>query len=415
VRPLTILMLSSSYPKWPGEATAPFIESIASGLARRGHTVHVVLPSHPDLRRSPIDHGVHLHPFRYAPHPALSVWGYAGALNADVGLKGAALAAAPFALAASLWGLLRRAPRADIIHAHWVLPNGLPALAAARIRRLPLVVSLHGSDVYMAEKPAFTGAARAIFHAAGAISACSGDLRDRAIRLGADPARTETVPYGVDPGAFRPDPDAALGVRRELELAPDAPLVVSVSRLVYKKGLTFLLDAMPELLRRHPGATLVLGGYGDLRDDLERRAQALGVQARVRFPGQLSRDRAAAYIGAADVHVVPSIRDQGGNLDGLPNVLLEGMSAARPIVASAIAGIPDVITSGVHGLLVPEQSAPALAEAIAALLDDRGLARRLGDAARRRVIDELTWDAATARFERLYERALAQRDRRADG
>src|SRR5207237_10730454 len=102
------------------------------------------------------------------------------------------------------------------------------------------------------------------------------------------------------------------------------PLIVALGRLVYKKGLTFLLEAMPRIRARHPNAVLVIGGYGDLREELERRAHELGLASSVYFPGQLARDRAARYIGAADVVVVPSIRDQGGNVDGLPNVLLEG-------------------------------------------------------------------------------------------
>jgi glycosyltransferase involved in cell wall biosynthesis len=185
-------------------------------------------------------------------------------------------------------------------------------------------------------------------------------------------------------------------------------LIVTISRLVYKKGLTYLLEALPGIRERHPDVVLVIGGYGDLREDLEQRAHQLGVAANVRFPGQLARDRAARYIGAADVFVVPSIRDQGGNVDGLPNVLLEGMSAARPIVASRVAGIPEVIVDGEHGLLVPERDPDALAAAITCLLDDRALAQRLGAAARDHILEDLTWDATAARFEAAYRRALAR-------
>jgi glycosyltransferase involved in cell wall biosynthesis len=405
-------MLASSYPKWQGEATAPFIEEIAAGLVRRGHTIHVALPFHPDLRREPIERGVHLHVFRYAPHPALNVWGYAAALKADVGVKGAALAAAPLALAASLGELLRLTARSqfDLVHAHWVLPNGLPALAVARMRGLPLVTSLHGSDVYLAEKAApLSLTARLILRASAAISACSGDLYQRAIRLGAPIERCSVLPYGVDTSAFRPDPQASQQVRAELGLAPETPLIVSVSRLVYKKGLTFLVESMPLVLQNHPQAVLVLAGYGDLHAALVQQVAELGLTKHVMFPGQLSREQTAAYIGAADVHVVPSIRDQAGNVDGLPNVLLEGMSAARPIVASAIAGIPDVITDRVHGRLVPEQDAPALADAISELLENRELAAQLGEQARRRVLEELTWDTAALRYEQLYQHALNSR------
>jgi glycosyltransferase involved in cell wall biosynthesis len=167
-----------------------------------------------------------------------------------------------------------------------------------------------------------------------------------------------------------------------------------------------LLEAFPRILAAHPSAVLVIGGYGDLREELERRAAELGVAASVRFPGQLERERAARYVVGADVYVVPSIRDQGGNVDGLPNALLEGMGAARPIVASRVAGIPDVIADGEHGLLVPERDAAALAAAIGRLLGDHVLAQRLGAAARRRVLEQLTWDMTAERFERAYARAL---------
>jgi glycosyltransferase involved in cell wall biosynthesis len=423
---MNICMLTSSYPKYPGETTAPFIEEIAAGLVRRGHCVHVVAPYHRDIRREPIERGVYLHFFRYSPLRALNVFGYAESLQADVGLRGAALAAVPMAVSAGMLALLRltkderrrtkdpvpssfvvRPSSFDLIHAHWVLPNGTPAALVARLRGLPLVVSLHGSDVYLAERAApLSLAAAATFRAAGAITACSGDLRDRALRLGARAEDVAVVPYGVDARAFQPDPGAGALVRSELGLAPDTPLIVSVSRLVYKKGLTYLLEAWPRILAEHPNAVLVIAGYGDLREELERRATDLGILASVRFPGQLERDRAAQYVAAADVYVVPSIRDQRGNVDGLPNTLLEGMGAGRPIVASRVAGIPDVINDGTHGLLTPERDPAALAAAIGRLLADRALAERLGAAARRRVQEELTWDIAAERFEQAYQKAL---------
>ena len=99
---------------------------------------------------------------------------------------------------------------------------------------------------------------------------------------------------------------------------------------------------------------------------------------------------------------MPSIRDQAGNVDGLPNVLLEAMSTACPIVASDLAGIPNVISNETHGLLVPERDAAALAQALGRLLDDRVLAARLGGAARQRVLAELTWDRTAERFEQSF-------------
>jgi glycosyltransferase involved in cell wall biosynthesis len=424
---MRILMLSSSYPRYPGETTAPFIEEIAAGVAARGHTVHLAAPWHPELQRGPEERGVHLHFFRYAPHPALNVWGYAQSMVSDTSLKGQTLAVTPFALAASVRALLqvvRRESRAvcqlhsapcdpsppfDLIHAHWVLPNGVPAALVARRLGLPLVISLHGNDVFMAEHywPTTLPAGLAL-RSAAAVTACSSDLHRRGLCLGASATSSHVIPYGVNVEEFRPDPRARQQVRAELNLSEDMPLVVALGRLVYKKGFSVLLDSWPQVLARHPRALLVLVGYGDLRESLEQQSYRLGIAHRVRFTGRLERARAAAYIAAANVFALPIVRNQGA--DGLPNALLEAMGAGRPIVASRVAGVPDVIEDGQHGLIVPDRDPAALAEAITRLLSDSPLAEQFGAAARQRIETELTWEHTAARFERVY-RSLGTENR----
>ncbi len=408
-------MLASSYPKYPGETTAPFIEEIAAGAAARGHAVTLLLPWHPEIRRPPVERGVRLCFFRYAPHPALNIWGYAQALLSDTHIKRRALAAAPFALAATTLALFRALAAArraaapfDLVQAHWLLPNGPPAALAARAYGLPLVVSLHGSDIYLAERGrAMMAVAAGTFRSAAAVTACSSDLRDRGVSLGARPATCTVIPYGVNSQEFRPDADARAAVRAELGLEDHAPLVVGLGRLVAKKGFGILLDAWPHVLAHAPQATLCIVGYGDLRGPLEDQAQRLGLAARVRFAGQLERRRAAAYLAAADVFALPIVRE---GVDGLPNVLLEAMGTGRPVVASRVAGVPDVIDDGVHGIIVPERDPVALATAILRLIRDRPFAERLGRAARARVEQELTWERTCARFERVYLQAIGNRE-----
>ena len=411
---MRILMLASSYPKYPGETTAPFIEEIAAGVAARGHAVTLLAPWHPEIRRAPVERGVRLGFFRYAPHPALNIWGYAQALLSDTHIKRRALLAAPFALAAATLALLRTLAAArragapfDLVQAHWVLPNGPPAALAARAYGLPLVISLHGSDIYLAERSrAIATVAGVAFRSAAAVTACSADLRDRGVRLGARPATTMVIPYGVDIREFRPDEAARTAVRAELGLDDGAPLVLGLGRLVAKKGFGVLLDAWPQVLAHAPRATLCIVGYGDLRGSLEEQARRLGVATQVRFPGQLERRRAAAYMAAADVFALPIVRE---GVDGLPNVLLEAMGAGRPVVASRVAGVPDVIDDDVHGMIVPERDPAALAAAILRLITDRPFAEQLGRAARARVERELTWEKTCERFERVYREGIGKK------
>jgi len=396
-------MVTSSYPKYPGDVTAPFIESIARGAAARGHLVDVVLPHHPDLCR-PEGEPVRFFPFRYAPRESWSLWGYAQSLRADVSLRAAALIVTPLAALA-----LRRQVAArlrersyDVVHAHWVVPNGTLVADLARSHRTPTVVSLHGSDVFLPERiPALRPAARFAFRAAGAVTACSTDLHRRALALGAPPERTTTVPYGVDLDLFSPARSPESGpVRAALGADDGDVLVLAVGRLVEKKGFRHLIDAAA----RSP-VRLAIAGAGDLEGALRERSRE--ASAPTRFVGPLERDDVANALAAADVVAVPSVRDAAGNVDGLPNVLLEALASGRAVVASRVAGIPDVVRDGENGLLVPPGNPGALADALSRLAADAPLRERLGRAARRTAETRLSWDVAVDAFEECYERATA--------
>ena len=232
------------------------------------------------------------------------------------------------------------------------------------------------------------------------MTACSNDLHRRAIALGADPARTETVPYGVDTTRFAPDPLARADVRASLGLG-EAPLLFTGGRLVSKKGFEFLIDAVRLLAPEHPGLRLVIAGTGDL--DVALRVRAGGLP--VRFVGAQSQDAIARFAAAADVIAVPSVRDDAGNVDGLPNFALEALASGTPVVATTAGGLPQAITDNDNGLLVPERDAPALAAAIARLLASPEAAHRIGARARARVTHAHTWTRTAERMVAAYARA----------
>jgi len=391
-------MVTSSYPKYAGDVTAPFIESIARSVEGRGHRVDVVLPFHPDLRRSD-DEPVRFFPYRYAPTDALCLWGYAQSLEADVRVRREIYVLAPFVALAlrNAVGQRLRSDRYDVVHVHWLVPNAAMMFDVAGAFGVPLVVSVHGSDVFMAERSALPRAlARRALARTGAVTACSGDLHRRLVALGAPASRVRTVPYGVDSSEFAPGDRSGRG--RWGATANDV-LVLAFGRMVEKKGFRYLIEAVAKV----PGIRLMVAGDGDLRAALEARAREL--RAPAVFPGSLERRELATAVVAADVVVVPSIVDDAGNVDGLPNSLLEALSAGRAVVATEVAGIPDVVENGVNGLLVPEKNPAALAAALSRLAEDPALRARLGGEARRRAALDLTWEKAAEAFEECYVQA----------
>lgn len=397
-------MVTTSYPRFKGDSVGTFMEPIARGVAARGHSVHVVAPWHPLVTRRRVEDGVHFHFYKYAPLKSLNVFGYAAAMKADVSLRAAAVAAAPLALAAG-WRTARkiaRRHRATIVHGHWVIPGGVTAAAAAGGR--PLVISLHGSDVYIAERllPARL-AARAAFRRAAFVTACSSDLARRAVALGADPERISVIPYGVDADRFRPDAEAGKALRAQLGVPDQAALVAAAGRLVSKKGFEYLIDAIAQTR----DVVLALAGEGTLRAELGRRAESAGVAERVRFLGDRAQDDVATLFAAADVIVAPSVRDDAGNVDGLPNVVMEALASGTPLITTTAGGIGAVVEHDATALVVAERDASALAASIRRAVADPDLRRRIGGAGRGLAESRFGWRETAARFEETYQRALA--------
>lgn len=176
------------------------------------------------------------------------------------------------------------------------------------------------------------------------------------------------------------------------------PIVGFVGRLVDQKGCETLIRAIPDVRRAHPSARFVLVGDGPLKGALEALSRTLGVTESVDFVGYQAEP--SAYMARMDVVVIPSIYDP------FPLVTVEAMELGRPVVASAVGGIPEAVVDGRTGFLVPPRNPKALATAVSRILDDPALAARLGEAARARAISEFSPEVSAAKYADLYRRLL---------
>jgi glycosyltransferase involved in cell wall biosynthesis len=387
---------------------------------RLGARVKVLTPHARGLAPRWSTAGVEVETFRYAPDAA-EVIGYGRSLEADEAPRLRAAAAAPLYLAAAWWAVRRqlRAGGWDWIHAHWIVPNALAVGGLAGLGGARLAIGLHGSDVFLAERRSLRPLARRVLGRASLLTGCSPELVDRVVAVGAGALpeeRSRVIPYGVDGAVFHPGADDwARDWRRELGIGDDDLLLLGVGRMASKKGFQVLVEVLPELLAAHPRLHVVLAGGGDLQARLVARTAELSVHSelparseprvRVHFPGSVDRDRLPALYRAADLFVLPAVHDRRGNVDGLPNVILEAMASGLPVVATSISGIPLAVRDGVHGRLVPEGDGPSLRAALSELLDDAGARARMGAAARTRAVTELTWDRVAALYAGAYREA----------
>ena len=402
---MRICLVTSSYPRFEEDGNARFIRSIAEAQAALGHDVHVVAPYAPQVR--PYDSPVHVHWFRYVWPARWGRMGHAQSLDNDRSLARTVWLQLPLfslGLLVSAQRIIRRY-RIDLIHAHWVLPSGVLSGALARFNRKPLFISLHGSDVYLALKGSWLS--RLVgwaFRRAQGVTGCSQPLVDGAVTLGALPARAVVVPYGAEPSRFDPEIGAP-EVRQGLGIASEDAMILAAGRLVAKKGFAHAVRAMPHILSAVPNARLVIIGEGPERAKLERERDALGLGERVHLPGAVAWQAVRKYLAACDVFVMPSVIDTSGNLDGLPNVILEAMAAGRPVVATRVGGIPLAVQDGRTGVLVSDANPEHLASALAAILTSPGTRASMGRAGRARIVSELNWMQVAHRIDQLYSQA----------
>ena len=357
---MKIGVLTHNYPRFRGDFSGRFVEALSEELVRQGHQVTILAPWDPAYARLPSDHHVDFALYRYAPRAEWHRLGYMRSMRADVALRAINYFLAPGLFLSGAEAVLRwtARERPDVLHAHWAVPNGFLGALAGRRYGIPLVVSIPGSDATVAaQNPVFGRLARFAFHQAGLITANSEALRDVAIgALGADPARFDLIPYGVDPAALRPDPTGTADLRAHLGIPQDAVVLLAVGRMVYKKGFDSLLRAAAVLEAGSPH--LVFIGEGDLWETWQGLGRELGLAERVHWVGNVPSDRIGIYYNLADVLVMPSVTQPA---DGLNVTVLDAMSCGKPVVGTCAAGNELAIVDGENGYLVPEGDPAALA------------------------------------------------------
>jgi glycosyltransferase involved in cell wall biosynthesis len=284
-----------------------------------------------------------------------------------------------------------RAIDARVVHTCELYAN-IFGLTGAALARVPVRIGNRRELITPDKTRAHLAAQRAAYRAAHVIvansSAAAGQLR----REGVPADRIHTIPNGVDIDAYGPAGARAEGIRR----------VITVANLRQEKGHDTLIDAASIVLQRRPDAEFQIVGSGPLRSVLERQVHERGLGDRVRFLGE--RTDVPALLSSSDLFVLPS------RSEASPNSVLEAMAAGLPIVATRVGGVPELIRSGVTGVLIEPGAPENLARAVLGMMDRPGVAWELGRAAREAVRGGFSFDRMVASFEHLY---LAQLHRRA--
>jgi glycosyltransferase involved in cell wall biosynthesis len=400
---MRLLHVASSYPLNDGDEHAPFMEEMLQALTERGHDVTILVPRVEGLKEGRRN-GVEVIGVPYAP-TSMQVWGYGRSLDSNSKLRPTAIAVTPMVALAMARALRRqiRQSHPDIVHLHWMFPQG--ALALLTPKDTPVVVSIHGADVRYATGRLAPLTPRVVDRAQSIIAASSGVI-DAVARIAPSiEMKAVVIPHGANTELFYPRDQGT--ARAELGIKHEGPLVLAVGRLVPKKGFLQLILAM-ESLSDIP-AHLHLVGEGPELPILES-AVSSGVRGYVHFEGSQSRSSVAQWIAASDVVVIPSVPDRA-DIDSGPVVLMEALASGRRVIASRVGMARDLITFDNSGGVILDHVDPeSLAEAIRTTIGSRG---EYSEGARRSFELVGGWDRVALSLETCYA-SILHRDARDD-
>ncbi len=412
---MRIGILTHNYPRFTGDFSGTFMQQLAQELVRQGEEVHIIAPFDTAYTSETLaSSNPRLHLYRYAWPDTLHTLGYMRTMQADVRMKLRTYFFSPLLFWCGIQTAIRvaRQQQLDILHAHWVLPNGFIAAVAARRLGLPLVVSIPGSDALVAaQNPVFRRMARFAFDRAQLITANSRSLRRVATgQLGAHPAKFELVIYAVDPDRFHPRPELGAAMRRRLNIPEQAVVFLGVGRMVYKKGFDIFLRALarvPELAAVRgltlPPVHTIMVGEGDLWAEWQRLGAELGL-SHIHWLGNVPTDEMEAVYNAADALIMPNVTRPA---TGLGVTVLDAMACGKAIIGSDTAGNPLVVEHGVNGLIVPEGDVAALAGALLQLATHPEQVRAMGQASRHLIETKHGWPQVAAHYRQRFQQLIS--------
>lgn len=358
-----ILVLTSTFPRYTNDSTAPFVYELSRELAK--FTPIIVL--------APFFIGTKL----YEKENMLEIYRYRYWFDSKKLLTNGAILpnlktnpllyfqVFPF-LIMQLITLARHMSldEINIVHAHWIIPQGLIAVIYKKLWRanFRLILTSHGADIFGLQSPLLLWIKKWVINNADYVTVVNSTMKNKILELGVKQTiPVKVIPMGVNTCVFSPRSHDAL---LKQQLIGHGPFLLYVGRLTEKKGVEYLIKSMSTVIRRFPQAKLVIIGDGEIRGKLESLASLSKATKHIVFLGSIAHNELPRYFATADLFISPSIVAQNGDREGLPVTFIEALACGCPIITTNLPGNTDIIINGENGYLVHLKNSKDLADKI---------------------------------------------------
>lgn len=392
---MKMLVVSTSFPKSPGDGLSPFVWEYCLNLKSRGWQITVLVPHHPGLKQDEDWQGIRIRRFRYLPEKFEDL-AYSGGLMPGLKKEPWKLLKIPFYIHSMYSESLRILAGSgfDLVNFHWLFPACFWLRGFLEKSGIPAVMTGHGTDVHLALKHPFRYFANKSLPVSSALTINSEYMMNLADRL-KKAARTEVIPMGVDSDRFSPG----------LKGPSASKKILFIGRLIRQKGIGLLLDSMQKVIKEVPDSSLEIIGFGPLRKILDERVRRDRLKDHVRIRDPVRYDSLPEVYRSARVLALPSLIPEG-----LGMTAIEAGSCGLPTITFGLGGTSEFVRDRITGMIAGRDT-ESLAQSLIEVLKGDGLADRLGQEARRDARQRYSWSVVSARFDELLRGIV--NDRRA--
>lgn len=404
LKELRVLVLATTFPRFAGDAEPRFIFDLTKPLAEKV-SLWVLAPHAPGAKMQEEIEGVRVLRFPYFFPKRLQTLCYEGGILPKLKTQWLARLQLPFFLVSQCFHIWRtvRKYKINFIHCHWIIPQGFFVALLNSFSGIPYLLTAHGGDVYSFRKNPFIRLCSNFSLKRAKTCTVNSEPTGQAVRNIRPDSPLKIIPMGVDTKRFKPE-NSNQKIKDNLNIQDS--FLLAVGRFAEKKGFRYLIQAMPEILKKRPQAKLVIIGFGPQEEELKRLIAVLNLEPSVLLPGSKSGDELAQYFATADIFIGPSVVAESGDTEGQGVVFLEALASGTPVIASDVGGIKVVVRDMETGLLIPQKNPGAIAEKTNLLLENQELRNKLAMNGRNLAQSEYSWEKTAERFLDTYTQIM---------
>jgi len=384
-----LLVTTSTFPRWKVDSTPDFIYQLVNHLAE-DFEVSVLAPYAKDAKTFEKFDNIKVFRYKYWTF-GIDGLSYDGGITSKLERNKFYYLQIPFFLLFQLLSLIKiiKKEKIDIIHAHWIIPQGFIAVLYKKIfnKNIKILLTSHGADAFTFDNIIGNFIKKFTLQHIDGLTVVSNAIKDKVKEIGYN-KEIGVYPMGVDTDLFNPG-KKDLTIRENLNIPGD--FLLFVGRLSEKKGLKYLLEAMLDVVKEFPLISLVIIGDGPLKSDLTEVTKKSGITANVIFLGPLPHEKLPSFFATADIFIGPSITARSGDSEGFGLVFAEAMSSGTIVLASDVSAIKDIVKDNETGFIVKQKNSRELSEKILYLLKNKNKLDQVRLKARDYIVENFDW------------------------